>query len=1644
MARFGIVVSLASPLPSSRKRNSLFKKLPLPLVLLLGTVGAFAQSPQDGMLPQTPMHKDVNLFDLSVNLSVPLVSKSGIGQGFFLGMTYNNNSFVLNGVNGTSWWELIGNWPVGWIYTTIAGFLHSWEDDTCPYGINNPIYPTIYTGYTDPAGGSHEFATPIYIETNGETHGTCHGHTMHDHYSYLILDDSGLTANMYSSGSPKSLSTRNGTVITAGSPSTSVDLYNNTISGPDPTGHFTDTVGVNEATLTYQGLWSTGTYTYPTTSGPNTATITITYVKKTQQTNFGCSGISEWTQSNVPFIDHITFGDGSTESFTYESQVANTVTGRIASVTYPDGSVVSYRYGSMRCNVVVNGDAGPTSLTRTDNMGSTTYTWNSATQTTVVGPSPASNKSVYTFIGSFPHEWVSQIQEYQGSSTLLRTNALCYNGNQSSCPTAVPPTQLTQEDKYVLYAGMSGSSRNTVKYDNYGNVTESDAYDFGASSPAFKTVFSGYGQSWNGSSCVTVGNGVNGVPCTVEKYDINNNPIGYSTFNYNSKGSLLSKSTWVAGSISGGRYLASSYSYNNNGTMYQSFEANNKATTNTFGDCNSGGLTKVTSPISTVYSQATHDSGCYGFVVTSVTPPDGNTAYAAYSDPLWRVTSTTDAAGYTTTFPYTVPDNTSESVLTFGSTTIDEYSQSNVTANPPTVFKQIEDGSNWGTVVSGAYWDTYGVTSFSEMPCSSTTKGTGCTGATSTVTHDALGRPLVATDGGGGTLTNAYTLSGNVVDITTTRGPAPAGEVIKKVQKEYNGLGQLLSTCWLSSASGTVSCGQAAGGTGYLQTYSYNTNGTLASVTRGSQTHSSTYDVAGRVLSSTFPESGTTQFFYDSAPSTPGVSCSTISGLSGVTNATPLGHLLKTYDANGTTTCLAYDANGRNVAIAYAGTTFDGNNKYFVWDSAIVNGVTMTGATSHLAEAYTAPTAGGTKVTDEGFSYDSLGHVSGVYQSSTHSGGYYHTSATYFNNGALKTLSGIPGQSTLTYSIDEKGRPYSTVQGSTNLVGSVTYDSSDQPLVVTMGLGDKDTYTYQSTTGRMSSYAFSIGATPVASTGTLTWNANGTLNALAIVDGINSGGTQTCTYGTSTDPGYDEIGRLIEVDCGAAIWQQDFSYDAFDNLTKSVPSGGTGINWQPGYNQTNNHYTLGGTSYDSNGNLLTDTFHTYTWNQVNKMKMITDAGVTPVYDAFDNLVEKNSNGVYTEFLYSPVGRLARMTGQTLSEALLPLPGGLKMVEGNGNYFWHQDWLGSTRFVSSRPSRTSIEDRAYAPYGEMYNLIGGNSEGISFTGDLQDMLPASGSTQSLFDTPNRELHPTQGRWTSPDPAHASWNAYRYSTNPMGEIDPGVSNDRPCDSAGCGWGTFNTRHIAMGDGGCFSLDGGSACAQLIGDLALRPTGTVATGWTLQVVTPDGEIVTGSAAKYDIWDGYYTSQTEIQTYAYVYGNLGLLSMLGNTPTPTMQPRNPANKFTLGLRQPGQTFNQCMQANAGNYSLLGVADFATGANGQIADNVWLGFTPASNLITSIYNAAAGSLTSLLQTGPTVVTAGMGTVLTSGRRTSSIMSLNLPGTPGGSAGGAPALGSAPSNAARAGKAAALALKIAIDAGFFLAEGAGCAGPMNY
>ncbi len=1212
----------------------------------------------------------------------------------------------------------------------------------------------------------------------------------------------------------------------------SEDTNSNTISTPAqlswPVHHiapvgpwtFTDTVGVGEVAVapeTFVGppnsqllgpsgpggpcaAGGTQTYTYPTSTG--TASATVGCQQYTIATNFQCPVFDTATQAYVnayewPFIDHVssfqaylpssvTLADGSQYQFTYESQLPGTTSGRLANITYPDGSVVYYAYPGAN-NGTNCYDGSLIGLIRTSPDGVTNY---SRTQTgvavgshlynttTVVGPAPAYNTSVYTFnqqpAGYHQSEFMVQEQDYQGLSTLnnpLKSVVYCYNGNQSNCVTTSAPTYpITQKDVYTTLAGMSTSNRVSKTYDAYGNTTGVSFYDFGVSTFTRKMVLSNFGQSWNGSTsspaCTSIGNGVNSVPCQAELLNSSGVAIGNTFYSYNSAGKLLTTSDWASGSITSGVYLTSSVSYNANGTISTVTDAAGNSSSYAYSSsvCNNGKPVSITVPGSLV-STLTWDSGCNGSVPNTLTDPNGKTSTIAYNDPLWRITKITDQAGQAVNTFYT--PTTTESIVSFQSSILDIYHQVNP-VSLTTYDQQLEGpgSASWDSVVFGWKWSNSGVENYGYPPCAGIKAENCATVGISTNIHDALNRSLVVTDGGGGTINKSYIGQ----DILTVVGPAPIGEVVKQVQNEYNGLGQLLSTCEISNTSqplsNAISCGQANGGyVGYLITYIYNPNGTVASVSKKSsiatQTHLYTYDVMGRLLTATYPESGTTTYTYDSS--------------TGTCAASVPGQLVRVNDANGNQACYTYDGLNRNTSITYTGPNFDGYNQYFVYDKAVVDGVAMPNSKGHIAEAYAASTIHGTKYIDEGFGYTARGELSDVYEYTTNSKVYHHVAATYYANGALNSISGITG-GPWTYGIDGKGRPNSVTDASSTLfISNVTYNSSDQPLVLTYGSGDNDTYTYDPLTGRMTSYAFTIGTAPKTNLGSLVWNSNGTLNSLTVVDNVNSTGSQTCNYGTSSNPGYDSIGRLLYVSCtngSANLWAQNFSYDVFDNLTKTVPAGDIGVTWNPGYNSVNNQPT--GTTVDSNGNLLTDTFHTYTWNQNNKVTGVTDSGITTSHDAFGSMVERYDGTTYTQTILSPIGNLGLWSGKPVKQFRIPLPGGATAVSGIN--YWHKDWLGSVRLVSGLTLRNSVTDKAFAPYGETYSVSpSGNTTDLNFTGDNQDLVAGT------YDTPSRELNPTQGRWISPDPLHSGWNAYAYSTNPLSAIDPSGNQDDSVDGS-----------------------------------------------------------------------------------------------------------------------------------------------------------------------------------------------------------------------------------------------------------------------
>jgi RHS repeat-associated protein len=1537
----------------------------------------------------------INLGKLNVHYSIPVFSRPGRGIPFNYALAYDSSVWTISGgawIPASSTWGLQRDVAatVGVFYVRFTS-LRS-DCDSQPGGFYS------FGPYVDSAGTSHDvFASPINENPD------CINYSK----TTTAIDGSGITVT--ATGLPSaSITLKSGQTITpllssygSSASGNATDSNGNSITSSvsGTTTKFYDTLSTTTPVLTIDASNASAVkYEYASPANP-AAQAVASYKNYTVQTNFQCPSVNEYGPiANVSLIDKITLADGSYYQFSYEQTPisgSQNVTGRLASLRLPTGGTISYSYqGGDKGTGVMCVDGSTSGFDRTTPDGTWQYQrtgTSPAYTTTITSPAdPVTGQNNVTVI-NFQGNYETQRQVYQGAATgtPLTSVITCYNGNLANCNTTAVTTPFSQITKFTQFNGGSQVRLDTF-YDGYGSVTETDQYDFGASTPTQKTTTL-YGSYVSASdTCTALTNGIVDHPCKVTVADGSGNLKAKTTYGYDETAAVSSGVTTNHVSVTGSRgnlttvtkyatstaTLTSTFKNYDTGMVYQSQDLNGQWTTYTYGSCAGAFPTNVSMPLSLSRSSAWN---CSGGVSTSVTDENTNTSYVNYTtDPyFWRPESTKDPLLYITNLSYPSLMQTESKLPVSGTssavdivTTLDSLGRQSLTQ-----VRQAPGSANFDSSLQ--WYDSFGRPAHATMPYLGTL-GQNCCGAPATTTYyDALDRPIQELDGSN-TVVATLTYQQNDTYLDT---PAPSGEQHKRKQSEYDGLGRLTSVCEITGGANSGPCAQNTPQTGYFTAYVYDTAPNVNSLTvtqngqsggGTSQTRTYIHDMLGRLTQETNPETATTNYVYDSD-----TTC---------TGSYQVGNLVKKTDAVGNVTCYTYDQLHRLLSVTYPSGSYATNTdkKYFVYDSATVGGATMQNPKGRLAEAYTCPPTGScaTKKTDLGFSYSARGEAATVYEKTPNSGStYYQVSATYWAHGGIDVLSSnLTGLPTVTYgTLEGEGRATGVTAstGQSPLVSAVTYTTSGttQPIgsltQVTFGSSDYDTFSYDVHTGRMNQYKFVVGATPQTVTSNLNWNANGSLGSLAITDQLNSADTETCNYS------HDDLGRIASANCGTP-WNQTFTYDPFGNISKSATAG---ISFLPQYSEsTNRYFSVPGCtpSYDANGFATNDCAHIYTWDSAGNPRTIDSVGLT--YDALGRMIEQASGSNYTQIVYRPGGgKLALMNAQTLKKAFVPLPAGAAAVYTSTGltYYRHSDWLGSGRLATTS-TRTLYFDVAYGPYGEGY--VPSGTVDLNFTGQNQDTV------SGLYDFLYREYNANQGRWPWPDPAGMgavslgnpqSWNRYAYVlNNPLALLDS-LGLSVTCDQ----------------NGNC-TVD---VWAQAPNSLSREGGDTTLTG---SMRCPN--------------DG---------------------------PCPTKKPAN--NGFTLGVRAPGQSFNDCMKANAGNYSLLGVADFALDANGKIADNFWLGLTPASNTITSVYNAATGSLSSLVQTGPMTVQAGMGTAVTYGRRTSSIMSPNLAGTPGGPKGGFPALGSAPSNAARAAAKAASYFKLAVDAGFFLAEGVGCAIPMN-
>src|SRR6185437_2582666 len=316
----------------------------------------------------------VNLGNLNTHFQIPIVSKQGRGLDFTYVLAYDGLVWSSNTSAGTGYWQPDSNWGFyGQLGEAIKGYI-SYDQSMKKCFADPPSwFWTVVDNnyqYHDKFGVSH-LLNYSYDDCTSSISGdgsTSDGSAIRFDNVYIHL--------------------RNGTTVTPSynSPSSSgtiTDTNGNTITN-NGNGTFTDTTGTTELTIAGGGNASSPlTFTYPVLVAgvSTTATATVYYQTYTVETNFGCSGISEYSATSISLVDHITLADSpsDTYTFTYEATppgsgiVAGAVTGRLASVTLPSGGTISYTY-SGGCSGGINTDGTPATLVRATSDGRKTYT----------------------------------------------------------------------------------------------------------------------------------------------------------------------------------------------------------------------------------------------------------------------------------------------------------------------------------------------------------------------------------------------------------------------------------------------------------------------------------------------------------------------------------------------------------------------------------------------------------------------------------------------------------------------------------------------------------------------------------------------------------------------------------------------------------------------------------------------------------------------------------------------------------------------------------------------------------------------------------------------------------------------------------------------------------------------------------------------------------------------------------------------------------------------------------------------------------------------------------------------------------------------------------------------------------------------
>jgi RHS repeat-associated protein len=1519
----------------------------------------------------------VSLSNLGVHFEVPVHSKTGRGMNFSFNMNFDSSSYSQKAVpGGLQWSSLVGSLSTGGL-NGLGAIMGSWAQLTCrdQYRDLQTYDQYTFTAYQDSEGTTHPFAYPGLIVTNRDPT-LCMGKGIYPYGTTtgIASDGSGISMTVFTSFYGNFVTLPNGTVIT---PPT-VAKYNGSWQAFG-TGTKTDSNG-NQVTETMTGtqgqplslqlasvtdtlgtvvLTTSGTYpnpvsyTYPTSTG--SASWTQSFRGYTVQTAFNCPGISEFPATGMNLLDKISLPDGTYYQFTYEptSPGNSHVTGRVASIRLPAGGTISYQYiGGDSGTGVACLDGSTSGMYRTTPDGTWTYLRSNITttgsMTTVTDPQ--GNQTIVQFSGqSVPNvHYETQRQVYAGSATgtPLETTITCYGGTTPM--TSCPASTVTSQSEINVYRSLNGGpySRVDTFYNTYGQVTEKDDYDFGATTPTRKTLTT-YDTS--------LGNGIMDRPATVKVMDGTGTVLeAEADYTYDEDQSSLVGSGWVqhVGVTCGTGYtkcrgnlttrkkhvtqsstVTETFTHYTSGQVYRATDANGNVTTNTYGACSGSLLSSVAMPLTLSTS---YQWDCNGGVQTQVTDSNGKSTITKYADPLWRATEVDapDGGVITTTYNDTAsPPNVihtqkiSGTVVLTKQTNVDGYGRAvlhKLTTDP--------EGATYSTVGYDSLGRTYQV-STPYRSTSDTTYGV-------TTTHyDALGRSTTVIQSDNSQVTTSY--SQNCTTVTDEAGKAR--------RSCSDGLGRLIRV-WEDPAS-----------LDYETDYQYDPLGNLLCVhQKGTDATADkactdptvpsawrprtlTYDMLSRLLTSYNPESGNMSYTYDN-------NGNVHTKTAPKPNQTGTATVVTTY---------TYDALNRLTGKSYS----DGSTApvQYSYDGASLTGcVTLppaiTGATNLLGRRSSMCDASGAT----SWTYDPLGRP--LMEKRTIQGTTAITNSisyTYNLDGSLATLI-YPSGRMITYTPSGAGRILSAVDvaDGINYVTAATYSSHGAITGAINGAASGFTgvaisNAYNKRLQPVVISAAAPSATIVSFSFDFHLGAGDNGDVFQIVNNRDNNRTQNFQY--------DSINRISQAYTSGSSpltssWGEAYTIDPWGNLTNRTAVAGKTNTESLNAGPANILNQLPGFSYDAAGNLTQNGTAMYNYDAENRL--ITTAGWTYVYDGDGQRVRKSNSGSNGTLYWLGSGSnvlLETSVNGTATEEYVFFGGkriARRDVSTGAVHYYFSDHLGSASVITSSTG-TIQKESDYYPYGGELPVSGSDSNNYKFTGKERDSESGLDNFGARYDAS------AIARFTSPDAKLMSsrhlafpqkWNKYAYvQNNPLLRVDPDGLDDyvvvRPAaTTSNANWDAARAA-VLKNPANTFTMLTGEKATVEAWQKATSTPGTHATfvGHTSHGENPDGSI--GKTNAVVLNDGRSAGQKGSQTITVTPGAKAddppTLSVKENGPGPQTKADTVAVFGCQSSDLSGQYGNANfvgMDSGKDNLSSLGALDaagaaFVTGqANGQDA----------------------------------------------------------------------------------------------------------------